>query len=1461
MKLGARLIGLALGWAVLFLAIGVGGPALGSAKEDKAELIDELVKVSNEYQQVIEDYKREIDNSIQLKYEEKKQSIKEKYSSKLSKLRREERIAVQEAINSLEAFIGKYPNHPVYTPEALFRLADLYFVEALTLNGEAVQYEMKSYSAKSQREKQQLMSAAQEMYNRADRYYRRSRRLAERIISDFPKYKKRDLAYLEIARVCGNTQDYYCMQDALENLVNQYPNSSKAPIALFRLGLLYYDQYRSLKLPPPEERLPIIKKILAEDAKIWAEAEGKTEEEKARIYQQEMQRVNKEIADLEGRRIDKRRFGTIMARHYFLRAYSLPPDVWGSPANYAGKVLYLLAITEFVMYGHEWRAADCLEKFLEYYEKHADNSPEWRGIKDRVLQAKEIYAYLFTTVYNMAMGSDLPDGTAARMMRERFEKIGKRKWQRDVYFKFINFSILGRYYHDAIEAYRAILALDPLNPDNPEIHYKMMLVYNDYLCKEDEEACKRFMDKEREAMAVNYGEGSAWYEANRDNPTALAKAYSRLKSVISAYGNDHFARGDQLAEEGRKEEARKEYLKAASVFRSFLKQFPNDPDAYDIRMQLADALYSAEDYQNALVEYEKVRDSRLATYFKGQAALYAYLCYDKLIEKAGLLQKEQANLNLTPEEMAAREKISDEPGAGYRVKPREMPEIRKRYIEAAEKFLEWYDSGYEQSLKEARIRLAEAKDKDAKEMWRQVIKNMTDELHSKENKRSILYNIGFFYFAYHDFDKARGIFDRIIKEFPGSREALLAYRYKLFMYTAEERLADILSWCDKTVAYIHKYQGKYPKEEAEILQEVGDVKARASFDLAMAYKRTGNYEKAAKQFEEFAEKYADNKNAPIALYNAAAMYLKAKLFASASKLYKKFVDRYPNHPDTPGIRLNLAITAYYGFELKEAEEQFTKLYTQGKNVPRYYRCMALYFRSQLFEYDHRYSRAARGFENYSKTCRNISDAEVPKAFRKELPPFRAPEVLYHAFEVYKKADDLKGMERTLAAFEKNYSRDKEFSFFLIQGYYYLSEKYDKMGKRNKRDDYYDKIIRYFKSRPEFKDIQANPNAALAHKFAAKAEFIKLEPRFRKFSRMELSCSGADKATIKKRLKKKITKELRKQLKRANKKEKARIYAQLKAAIDAEVCVESQKRMTEFATNLVKDYSTVSSTYIAPYAVVAKYRIGRIFELMGDRLKAVAESDLPKHLQSYIDSLNEQISDLENVMNEFDMLMMENPDPNFQAQMQEKMDKITKVVELISKQIEDAETGFREPRQQDAVKFYTKAAEVYQQCFKLLGIFGTDPEMVVWRERIREALARPSVRRYLTGDFRLLRRDIRPVKYDLLDVIPMQLDSAGISMKQEVKEQQEQPLQQDSGAQQQPNNDETQNQQGSDQQAGQQNQQDVTPQGEDTAQPAEQNTNETAPADTNSNTGEGAGQQNQQQDGGAQGDGAPAGDAQ
>ncbi|MBV69853.1 MAG: hypothetical protein CMH52_00765 [Myxococcales bacterium] len=211
-----------------------------AARAKKEGLPPELVELSREvagFASMVAEYRADVRRLVDAQYTRRKLKIQKRYEriiSDLTKLERERRL---EAIKRFEMFLAKYPSNPKYTPDALFRLAELYFEKAnddfLALN-EAYEEQAAAFEdGKSKVEPDPPTKS-----------YQKTVALFSKLISSWPQYRNIDGAlYLKgycLSEMGKDTE----AKDAFQLLVNRFPKSKFTPEAWTRLGEFYFDSNR-----------------------------------------------------------------------------------------------------------------------------------------------------------------------------------------------------------------------------------------------------------------------------------------------------------------------------------------------------------------------------------------------------------------------------------------------------------------------------------------------------------------------------------------------------------------------------------------------------------------------------------------------------------------------------------------------------------------------------------------------------------------------------------------------------------------------------------------------------------------------------------------------------------------------------------------------------------------------------------------------------------------------------------------------------------------------------------------------------------------------------------------------------------------------------------------------------------------------------------------------------------------
>jgi tetratricopeptide (TPR) repeat protein len=114
------------------IAPAIVGPGRAAAQavrpgSNDPRLLDELARDLVRFQEAVKGYRTATNVVIRRAYYEKIQAIKGKYEPLINLNEKDERDRRMDAIAMFEAFLRKYPSDRRWTPDAMFRLAELYY--------------------------------------------------------------------------------------------------------------------------------------------------------------------------------------------------------------------------------------------------------------------------------------------------------------------------------------------------------------------------------------------------------------------------------------------------------------------------------------------------------------------------------------------------------------------------------------------------------------------------------------------------------------------------------------------------------------------------------------------------------------------------------------------------------------------------------------------------------------------------------------------------------------------------------------------------------------------------------------------------------------------------------------------------------------------------------------------------------------------------------------------------------------------------------------------------------------------------------------------------------------------------------------------------------------------------------------------------------------------------------------
>jgi TolA-binding protein len=198
------------------------------------EALQEFHRDAERFQELGRELNSEVNGLVRDEIKRRETFINDSYERLITEVDVEQRRRRLEAVDAFQKFIAKYPNHPEHTPDAMFRLAELYYEKSssdFSLAMTAYEQELDLYS------RGKVPSEPVQPLQRFDDTERMYRALIER----FPDYRYADAAHYLLGYVLVNSGEEELSKDSFKALVDRYPTSRYAPEAWLRIGEYHFD--------------------------------------------------------------------------------------------------------------------------------------------------------------------------------------------------------------------------------------------------------------------------------------------------------------------------------------------------------------------------------------------------------------------------------------------------------------------------------------------------------------------------------------------------------------------------------------------------------------------------------------------------------------------------------------------------------------------------------------------------------------------------------------------------------------------------------------------------------------------------------------------------------------------------------------------------------------------------------------------------------------------------------------------------------------------------------------------------------------------------------------------------------------------------------------------------------------------------------------------------------------------
>jgi cellulose synthase operon protein C len=617
------------------------------SKEQIAALL-EMEKEIARFKQSGDAYKDTVVSIVRREYLRQRRLRSEGYARQISQEEKLQDESTAEAIALFEKFIQQYPNDPTYTPDAMFRLGELYFERS------AIAFQNGMLTIMADRDKGIEQPDPIKDFTPTIDLYRQ-------LIQRFPEYPRIDGVYYLVG---------YCLAEMNE--------PEKARIAWLSLVCANkFDASASLETTTNEE---LLKKSEREKKNPSLTVGGITNTQAAKNAP-----LNDPYADCKPAVVSSRFSSETWLRvgeYHF--DYDVTPQGMDHAISAYKRVLvdpldrnYNLALYKLAWaYYRAFRYPEAVRNFAALVE-WSDQEEKRTGRAGSELRAEAVQYIAIAFAYDDWNENQVPDpqeGGASGMQRLQDPALlpQDRPWTPEVYQALGNVWFDEAKYPQAVEVWNLALKRWPNHPKAPQVQNSIARAYN--RADDQEKAIQA------RALLGNYVEGSAWWNANVDHPLEQREAEKLAEEAVVSAAVYHHQEAQRLRRLGVQDQdpeliarAQQEYGLAAKGYRAYIQTYPNRPEAYELQYNLADALFWSENYDEAAREYAVVRDSNLDDKYLSESARRVVESLKRLVDSA--VETKQIEVRTEP---PAPE------GTPPHISPLPMPPLVQRLAQARE---------------------------------------------------------------------------------------------------------------------------------------------------------------------------------------------------------------------------------------------------------------------------------------------------------------------------------------------------------------------------------------------------------------------------------------------------------------------------------------------------------------------------------------------------------------------------------------------------------------------------------------------------------------------------------------------------------------------------------------------------------------------------------------------------------
>lgn len=493
----------------------------------------------------------------------------------------------------------------------------------------------------------------------------------------------------------------------------------------------------------------------------------------------------------------------------------------------------------------------------------------------------------------------------AKSVISSFEKLGLAPYTARIVRKLSDLYFEQQRYDKAIEAAVVMLALKPLDPENPMFAERIIESY-----EKIGEIDRAF--RERALLADRFGPKSKWFAVNKDNAKAVAKAKELVDGALIFVATYYH-------EKAQKDQSKENYEKAANAYQKYIWEFPDSPKNYEMRFYYAETLYALQNYDAAAYHYQKVVAADSKGKFLTDAAFNSVLAYEKVLALTGQDFQKKAYEKVKLEVPMEKAKV-------LTLKQIPLTVAEKNLLNAYDQYIRLFPSAEkvpDMDFKSALLIFQTGDFPAAKQRFRHFIAN-----YPKHPLTASAYN----YLingemAAQNWPEVERMTRALLKDsryrsqYDNDKLKRLAAASLLFQAEKTQKSGQLEKAAEQYLAVENEFggsdlvasglfnaaanlesAGQRLKARATYLQVVErypktELAEKSLFKVAKSFEATADYREAAVQYERFAQAFPQSAQAADAQYNAGLMYAAAGSFSLAAKNYFEYGRRFPDRPD------------------------------------------------------------------------------------------------------------------------------------------------------------------------------------------------------------------------------------------------------------------------------------------------------------------------------------------------------------------------------------------------------------------------------------------------------------------------------------------------------------------------------------------------------------------------------------